>query len=39
MIDELQMAIACWRRWHNAMSRRWVRAAIKEYRLERWLNG
>ena len=31
--ENLLRAYDCWRRWHNPMSRRWLRECIMEYRL------
>jgi hypothetical protein len=31
--ENLERAYECWRRWHNPMSRRWLRECIAEYRM------
>jgi len=32
-LDDLERARECWCRWHNAMSRKWFRDCLAEYRM------
>lgn len=32
-MEQLERAYQCWCRWHNPMSRRWLRECIMEYRI------
>jgi len=37
-MEQLGRAYDCWRKWHNPMSRRWLRECIMEYRLGKYVS-